>query len=299
MNPFASDAVFTITLFSDRDPPTTPPPWTEFVLKARRSAVFSLNERLLGKGTVGAVLRTSIGRVAAASVGSTASGGLRASIGVLGAPGDRRLLPGGSDSGQSDLVVLDPHEAPVGLTARVLAADALEVPGGLEDASVQGRSAVTFPVVTEAAAAIELTVQQAAAFTAARRSAGVGPDQGSTTGVSAPGTAWVVPSAVARRALPRIVLTNAGDDPATVRLTLLPGADAPEIPPPITVEVAAGRTVVAPPGFTEALRFAAVAVEAQTGSVVPAAVTRTLGEAGYAVVVGVPFPERWLRSTAP
>jgi hypothetical protein len=128
----------------------------------------------------------------------------------------------------------------------------------------------------------------------ALRTLGVSADQGSTTGASAPASAWVVlPSIAGTPAHPGLILTNPGDVPAVVKLSLL--ASSPGIvPPPVTVTVPPGRAVAGPKLFVTAKPLAAILVTAESGTLVAAAASYSLGQDGnatYAVSLGVPVPE--------
>src|SRR5439155_13129409 len=76
MNPFASEAVFSLTLITERRTVRTKD-WSDFVLGARRSVAFHLNAKALGERTVVADVQVSIGRVAAGGVGMGPDGGIR------------------------------------------------------------------------------------------------------------------------------------------------------------------------------------------------------------------------------
>src|SRR5919198_3954321 len=109
MNPFASEAVFSVTLVTERLT-VRAKEWTNFVLPAGRSTAFHLNDNALGEQTVAAQIDVSIGRVAAASLGIASAGGIRSSVGSR-RPESEIILPGASDAGPSALPVIDPGKA--------------------------------------------------------------------------------------------------------------------------------------------------------------------------------------------
>lgn len=303
MNPFAADAVVTVTLFFDpageREQPLVPKAWSELVIRGRRSVALRLNPQALGERTVGAFVEASLGRVAVASLGITKAGGIRSAIGVAGELGGSVILPGGADGGQSDVVVVGPLEEPTVLVGRILGTEGVGPATGLEDASVRSRSARSFPVITEGASAIEVTAPDAGGFAAVRRSFGSGADQGATAGAPQPRRAWIVPPPVlTHRVAPRLFLANPTEDPATVTLTLLPTSGAAEVPAPITLTVPGGSTVSAPAEFTAAVPLASVLVEASDGAIVPTVVATVREGPGYAVVGGIPLPARWTGGVA-
>ncbi len=298
MNPFAADAVFTMTLFTERRAPIEPKVWSDYVLPAYRSVAFHLNTEALGERTVSAEVDVKIGRVAAASLGISSAGGIRSAVGLLGPPSGRVILPGGTDQGRTDLVVMNPGVAKADFGATLLGRDAEQVVGGLEQVAQSGSSAMTYPASTRGPSTIDLRVAGTIGVAAVRRTYGINSDQGSTGGVSAPGGAWVVLPATAGPPFnPGVVLSNPGGDPARVTLSFLSPSGTAQPPAPIVVSVPAGRTVEVPRAFVDAEPTGAVLAVASEGTFVPAAASYSLGKlglAGYAVAVGVPIPPRWI-----
>jgi hypothetical protein len=133
----------------------------------------------------------------------------------------------------------------------------------------------------------------------ALRTLGISADQGSTGGASAPASAWVVlPSIAGTPAHPGLILANPGDAPAVVKLSLLPSAPG-VVPPPVTVTIPPGRVVAGPKLFVTDEPFAAILATAESGTLVPAAASYSLGQDGnatYAVSAGVPIPDAWVPS---
>jgi hypothetical protein len=83
-----------------------------------------------------------------------------------------------------------------------------------------------------------------------------------------------------------------------VKLSLLPSAPG-IVPPPVTVTIQPGRVVAGPKLFVTDKPFAAILATAESGTLVPAAASYSLGQDGnatYAVSLGVPIPDAWVPS---
>ena len=108
----------------------------------------------------------------------------------------------------------------------------------------------------------------------------------------------VLPSVAGPPAHPGLILSNPGDVPAVVKLSVLPSGPG-TIPAPVTVTIQPGRTIAGPKLFVTVKRFAAILATAESGTLVPAAASYSLGQKGiatYAVSLGVPVPEAWIPS---
>jgi hypothetical protein len=180
------------------------------------------------------------------------------------------------------------------LQATLLSKEISQPLGSLVQNAPNAGSAQPYPVTMEGPSAIDL--RSTPGTVVALRTLGVSADQGSTAGASAPAGAWVVlPSIAGTPANPGLILTNPGDVPAEVKLALLP-SEPGTVPPPVTVTVQPGRTVAGPKLFVSAKPFAAILVTAESGTLVPAAASYSLGQDGvatYAVSLGVPIPDAW------
>jgi len=299
MNPFAVDAVLTVTLFTEQRRPIRTEVWSNFVLPAERSVAFHLNEKALGERTVSAEVVVSVGRVAAASLGVSVQGGIRSAVGHLGSPPGLVILPGGGDQGRTDLVVVNPGAEKAEIGALLHGRDAQQAVGSLEGATQGLESATTYPVATEGPSTIELRAGPAGFGVAAvRRTFGVSSDQGATAGSTKPTAFWVVLPAVAGAPYnPRLFLANPGADPIDVTLSLLPSEVGAAVPAPILITVPAGRTVSVPGEFLDGQPPGAVLAVAAGGTFVPVAASYSLGREGfatYAVAIGVPIPHFWM-----
>ncbi|HZP90665.1 MAG TPA: DUF5719 family protein [Actinomycetota bacterium] len=298
MNPFAADAVFTITLLTDRGTPITTEDWTNVRLRPERSAAFRLNAKALGYATVSAILEVKVGRVAASSLGVSEPGGVRSSVGVPGTGWTRTILPGGFDQGRTELVAMSSGDRAARFSGRELLSGASQAVAVLQDGGPELHASQTFPVSTQGPSAIVVDTPPGTAV--ARRTYGLTADTAATSGAPAAASAWVVlPSAAGRPAHPGLVLANPGDTTATVTLSYLPSGPSPPAPPPVTIRVPPGRTVAAPKAFVQAKPFSAMLAVATEGTFVPASASYSLGQKGFAsfaVSVGVRIPDPWIPS---
>jgi hypothetical protein len=299
MNPFAADAVLTITLLTEEGAPVTTKEWSDVVLPAHRSAIFAVNEVKLGERTVSAVVDVGVGRVGAASLGFT--GEERRIRSVVGATGlaARAVLPGWSGTGQSELILTNPAgERNLRVAVSVLGPEGARAAEGLEEVEVGPSSAITAPVPVEGPSALDVQAEAGGpGLAAARRIPGVSGDP-AAIGTASPAGAWVVlPTVAGRPSHPRLVLANPGAEPIAVRLQALPPPGSAGVPAPVTVEVPARATVSAPGAFVEALPGAAVLAVAEEGTFLAASASTSLGReglAGHAAALGVAVPARWV-----
>ena len=295
MNPFAREAVFSLTLLSERREPVLQGALTDVVLRPFRSVAFELNDVVLGERTVATLLEVSVGRVAASTLGVSGSGGIRSALGYLGSAGGDLVFPGGEDGGRSELPVMseaDGDGSRVTLSGELLLTGETppqEVPG-LADASMPDGSARTFPATTTEVSSLRLDAAGGSVATV-RRTFGTVSDQGAVTG-ALPAASWLVMPAVAGSpANPRMVLANPGPDPAAVTLTYL----SPGPPNELTITVPPDATVQVPQAFLLVDPEAGVWARAGTGTFVIASASYSLGPEGratYAVSLGIPVPER-------
>lgn len=293
MNPFAREAVFSLTLLSERKGPVQQGDLTDVVLKPFHSVSFHLNEVVQGERTVSTLLDSSVGRVAAASLGVSGTGGIRSSLGYLGQPAELLTFPGGADAGRTELVVMNgagsDEAGRVQLAGEILGTEGIQTFAGLAEANLPPGSARTFPATTSGASAVRISVsgQDVAAV---RRTYGVVSDQGAITGAE-PAAAWVIlPAVSGLPATPGLVLSNPGTEPVVVTLSYLnPGPDDR-----VEVTVPPGSTIQAPKEFRDLAPEVAVIAEASAGTFVPAAASYSFGREGlaaFATALGIPLPE--------
>jgi len=292
MNPFARQAVFSLTLLSERKEPVRQGELTDVVLKPFHSASFHLNDVVLGERTVSTLLEVEVGRVAAATLGVSGTGGIRSALGYLGQPPSTLTFPGGADSGRTELVVMSAGTEAggerVGLAGEILGTEGAQPFAGLADASLPPGTARTFPATTSGASSIRLSVS-GDDVAAVRRTYGVISDQAAIAGAE-PAAAWIVLPAVAGPpSLPGLLLANPGTEPAVVTLSYL----APGPAQTVEVTVQPGTTIQAPKEFRLLAPEVGVRAEASSGTFVPASVSYSLGREGlaaFAAALGIPLP---------
>lgn len=298
MNPFASTAVFSLTVYTDKSEPIRTEDWTDVVLKPFHVRAFRLNAKALGYDSVSTVVDASVGRIAAASLNLTTTGGIRSTLGYFGRAPSTVVLPAGFDQGRTALSVLSASTDRIQLTGDLLEHDSSQPVAGLADSSPPGESSRSFPATTNGPSAIVLTAR-GDGVAVARRTFGVATDQGGTLG-AVPSAAWIVlPTVVGAPNHPGLVLANPGPGPAEVTLTYLPGLEAGSAPGPVTVTIPPGRAIQGPKEFVGASPGSAILAIASSGTFVPAGASYSLGREGfatYAVAIGVPIPDAWVPS---
>lgn len=292
MNPFSGDAVFSVTLLSDRKLPVRHSRLTDVVLRPHRSVAVRLSSFVKNERTVSALVEASVGRVAAGTLGVRRTGGIRSALGYLGEPNEAVAFPGGVDAGRTDLVVMSTALERVDLGGDLLEKEADRPFAGLADSSPPAESGRTYTATTDGPTSI-LFSATAAGVAAARRTFGVASDQAATSG-GIPAPAWMVlPAVSGAPSHPGLSFTNPGPDPAELTLSYL----APPRVDPVTVTIPPRRTATAPRAFLDAAPMGAMVVVASSGTFVPAAASYSRGREGfatYAVALGIPIPERWV-----
>lgn len=291
MNPFARDAVFSVTLLSNRSQPVEQGDLTDVVLPSYRSVAVRLSDVIAGEPTVSAMVDVSVGRVAAASLGVSRTGGIRSAIGYLGVPTGTLAFPGGADAGRTELVVMNTGVERVDLGGDLLEKEVEQPFAGLADSSPPAESGRTYQTTTSGPTSVVFAPGPGVAAT--RRTFGVASDQAAADG-SAPAAAWIVlPAVFGAPSNPGLVLTNIGEEPAELTLSYL----APGPAEPVGLSVPARRTASAPKAFLQEAPGGAVLALATSGTFVPAAASYSRGREGfatYAVALGIPIPDRWV-----
>lgn len=294
MNPFASAAVFSLILYSERRR-VAHEDWTDVALRPFQSTAFELNTKLLGETTVAVQVEAKLGRVAVSSLGISEVGGIRSAVGIPADAAAGTVLPGGFDQGRTDLLVMNTSEQRQTASGAILSREGEQAVGSLAETGLAATAGQTYPVTTEGPTTLHVAGSESVWF--ARRTYGKVSDQGSTPGAATPGRAWVILPAVAGApSHAGLVLANPGDVDARVTLSFLPAGTEPP-PPPVVVTVPARRSVAAPKEWVRSRPLAAVLAIAESGTFVPAAASYSLGREGYAtyaVSVGVPVPDPWV-----
>lgn len=310
MNPFDTDAVFDVALFSSDRAPVRHAKLTDVTVKPRRSAAIRLNLFAQGEVGLGVSLEVSSGRVAASTLVVSEGRGI-GSVLASAAPAQRQVLLTSSGVGRSVLavavptVVDDPATVtatatpqPLGQLGSTFAAtlrsqDPPQPAGGLVDQAQEPESAATYPITTTGASAVDLVVNQGAPLVAALRTAGVGRDGGATAGSVAPASSWVVtPTVAGDPARPGLLLLNPGESPATVTITSIPAEGA--APSETTVTVPEGSVAVVGREFLEGVGAASLLVIAEGSPVVALGASTSLGNDGLSLLglaAGVPIPQ--------
>ena len=291
MNPFAREAVFSVTLLGRREP-VQHSSTTDVALKPFRSTAFRLGEIVSGEPTVAAIVDVSVGRVAAASLGVTASGGIRSALGYPGTPPADLTFPGGNDAGRTQLPMMNASAAEQVERASIdgeILAEGQPPQGfaGLAESTLPPMSARTFPATTSVPSSIQLRVS-GEQMAAVRRTFGTSSDQAAVTGAE-PAASWVVlPTVAGSPSHPGLVLANPGTEPAEVTLSFLsPGPDQQ-----VMVTVPPRSTAKVPEQFLGVAPEVGVLARASSGTFVPASASYSFGVegfAGYAVALGIPI----------
>ena len=287
-NPFAADAVFSVTLLTPGREPTRTDALTNVLLRARHTTAVRLRKTLLGEATVSAIVDVSVGRIAAATLDVTGTTGIRSAIGYAGSLEEPVVLPGALGTGAGDLVTMIPGTEGVALAASLLGTGPAQPVAGLAEAAPTGGSARAFPVSAAEASAI---VFDSPGVALARRTSGER-DAGSLIG-GTPAPGWILlPTVTGPPFSIGIAIANPGDESVTVVVTALgPG------PTPITLPIAPKQVILVPAAFADLAGSVAVMVVASSGEVVVGGGSSSGGRAGnaaYATALGVRIPEAWL-----
>jgi Family of unknown function (DUF5719) len=292
MNPFSVDAVFDVALFRPRLPPLRSAEWTDITLAPGRSRSLDVGARLLGQPVVGVEVDVSRGRVAAASLGWSADGGIR-SVLATSAASPTWYLPIAQGNGRSKLEILVPGADGAELTTQLLSSEAEPVAAGpAADTQQPPASTAGYDIISTGPSSVDVTSATGVPIVAAVRAAGRVGDAAATGGAAAPAPAWVVtPTTGSPSAHPGLVLVNPGDAPVHITLGLLQKGDR-GAGPDTTITVPPGRAVGAPAGFLQQGPGASVLVTSD-GGIVALGTSSSGGKRGldsYASAVGLPIP---------
>jgi hypothetical protein len=292
MNPFSARAVFDVVLYSKDQPPNRSSDLTDVLLAPDRSVAISLGDQVLDEAAVGAEVDVKRGRVAVASLGIGAEGGIRSAIGTTEGSASRSYLSSTGPGDQSSVVVLDPSEAQARFDATLLSSADPTPAGGLTEQAQGGQSAVSYPVTGSGASSVEIA-SSGTPVIAARRIAGPTADPGSTAGAMAAATAWVVlPTVACDLNAPGLVLVDPASSDVTATLHALPDGEGPS-PKDATVDVTTTHAVGAPARFLSVDPTAAVLVTSSSEPIFATGASTSCGQqgiAGFAVASGIPVP---------
>lgn len=279
MNPFAQEAVVSLWLTDERET-IKPGDLQGIVLPSRRSIAFDLGAFALGKETLATTVDVGLGKVAAASVGLSERG-IRASVGVSG-PAATWILPGALDEEPSALTVAGTSRAEAPFRARIAGPQGqVEV---ISEAAVPSGKAATHSVPAQGGSVVAYA-DGSEPFVAGRRLVTEG-DLASVSGVAQGASSWLaLPTTTPSGGASALIVHNAGDAVADVRISLLTDTGPAEVP-----EIA--RVTMRPGGYriVDLEPFVgsepvSVVVRAETGSVVVGQASRA--DRGFAVALGV------------
>ncbi|MDQ3991340.1 MAG: DUF5719 family protein, partial [Actinomycetota bacterium] len=279
MNPFDSEAVLDVTLAGDAGE-IRPGSLKGVVLAPRRSIAFSLNRFALGEEALGAAVEVSLGRVAAASVGSGDTS-LRLALGAP-APSRTWTLPGlGYTS--SSVNLMTPGASSVPFSARLSTSTDQRVL--LEEETASAGQAVRYPVV-EPDASVAIESAGDSPLVASRRFAlERGLDQAASGGTPLAASDWVaVPAVGAWAGEVRLAIANPGMEPASVDLSYLTAEGPREAAEIASVDVPPGRSVSVDLSASLGEDPAAVVARATSGRIVAGLVGAS--EDGYWMALG-------------
>ena len=301
MNPFDTDAVFDVALFSSGRAPVRHADLTDVTVGPRRSAAIRLNLYAQGEGGLGVSIEVSSGRVSASTLVVSRGRGI-GSVLASATPGERQVLLTTTGTGRSVLAVAiptlasDQGAAPGGLGSTFAATLRSQDPplpaGGLADQAQEPESAAAYPVTTTGPSAVDVVVREGAPLVAAIRTGGVGRDGAATAGSVAPATSWVVtPTVAGEPARAGLLLLNPGASQATVTVLSIPseGATISEA----VVSVPPGSVGVLPREFLDGIGSASLLVRAEGSAVVALGASTSLGNDGlslFGLAAGVPIP---------
>ena len=303
MNPFDTDAVFDVALFTADRAPVRHAELTDVTVPSRRSTAIRLNRYAQGEEGLGVSIEVSSGRVAASTLVVSRGRGI-GSVLASAAPGERQVLLTATGTGRSVLAVTIPtvpsgQGAASGQLGSTFAAtlrslDPPQPAGGLAEQAQEPESAAAYPVTTSGPSAVDLVVRDGAPLVAAIRTAGVGRDVAATAGSAMPAASWVItPTVAGDPARAGLLLLNPGDSQADVTVTSIPtGGDAVS---ETVVSVAPGSVGVLPPEFLEDIGSASLLVTADGSPVVALGASTSLGNDGlslFGLAAGVPRPSQ-------
>ena len=303
MNPFDTDAVFDVALFTEDRAPVRHAELTDVTVPPRRSTAIRLNRYAQGERGLGVSIQVSSGRVAASTFVVSRGRGIESVLASV-APGERQVLLTATGTGRSMLAVAIPTvpsdqgavSGQIGSTfaATLRSQDPPQPAGGLAEQAQQPETAAAYAVTTLGPSAVDLVVSAGAPLIGAIRTAGVGRDGAATAGSAAPGTSWVItPTVAGEPARAGLLLLNPGASQATVTVTSIPSEG--DTVSETVVSVPPGSVGVLPRGFLEGIGSASLLVTADGSPVVALGASTSLGNDGlslFGLAAGVPRPSQ-------
>lgn len=296
-NPFRSQAVFDISLFTPDAPPLRDTAWSDIRLAPGRSAVFDVSRQVPGKQAVTALIEASVGRTVVGTLTVTAVGGVRSSL-ATPAQAARWFVPVVEGSGQVELGLGVSGEDAVRFSATLRTSDG-PATGGLIGVRQGALSSAAYALTTVEPSGIELTTDGGAAVSTGAIARGESADDAATGGMDVVATTWLVPPTVGQEPwFPGLVVANPGDTDVRVHVVTLPSSSG-SVSASATFTVKAGASGGPPRSFLDSDPEAMILVSA-TGPVIALGGSTSSGLSGlawYALAGGVPVPA-WAVSAA-
>ena len=292
MNPFATDAALSVVLYAN-ERPTTTKDLTDFVLPGMRSISIPLAKYVKGPEALGAQVRVSVGRVAAATLSTSFFDGIRSAEGVPGPPPQRIFLPAGTGHASTQLAITAPEPQGVTVSGALRGRQPPQLVAGLDRQEQRGGTSAAHDTSIQGPTTYQITASGGVASAVRTLRSHTSHDRAGTSGSPVAARAWVVPPAAASEpARPSILLLDAGTQDARVTLTALPSGKE-KVPKPVTVTVPAGRSTSAPDRFASAVATSCVLAVSSGPPIVAASAAFSEGQhgvGGFAVATGVVDP---------
>jgi hypothetical protein len=294
MNPFGTDAVFDVALYTADRAPIRDSALTDLTLGPRRSVAIRLNDFAADEAAVAAEVDVKAGRVAVSSLDVSDASGIRS---VLGAAdlADAAYLPVAGGAGQTQLLLVVPGEHGVRFGATLFSKNPPQSAGGLTAVDQNPATSTAYPVIVDGPSAVGVRRQDGDPFAAALRSTGPGNDAAATRGATTPANRWVVlPTVAGEPARPGIVIANPSDTPSQVQVVRLPRRDG-AVGETLTIDVPANGVESVPADYLAQALDAGVVVTVVDGApVIALGASTSLGTEGrsvYGMATGIPWPE--------
>ncbi len=293
MNPFGTDVVFDVVLYTADRAPIRDSDLTDLTLRPGRSMTVSLNDFAADEAAVSAEVDVKAGRVAVSSLDLSESSGIRSVLGTT-ALADSVFLPVAGGAGQTQLLLAAPGSLGTRFGATLFSRNAPQSAGGLTAADQNPASSAAYPVIVDGPSTVGVRLQDGGPFAAALRATGLGNDAAATGGAVVPADAWIVlPTVAGEPARPGIVLANPSDDPSQVQVVRLPAEGGP-VGETLTIEVPANCVVSVPASFLSEALDAGVQITVVDGApVIALGASTSLGTEGrsvYGMAMGLPLP---------
>jgi len=291
MNPFAQDATFDVTFFTDQRDPVRPGSLTPLVLPAGSSTAIDVRGFVLqapAEHVVSTAIDVKIGRVVAGSVVTTPTG-LRSEAGIT-RPSRHWTIPTAAGGGYV-LELMNRRDQRAAVSVVSQTASGQRAVSGVNDISVEPSAVTTFELPEATHGGLSVTSTNDVPFDAVLVSTTGSGDSAAVVGSSRGARRWLVlPGLPPSGGSGFVALKNPREKPVRVTLQLLgdhgpvaAGAlDSVEVPPGATIVVHLSRAVGSSP--------VAVVVEVRGGTVVVAGASTTPDGAGYSSGPGVPIP---------